>query len=587
MKAGTRPRLLVACLLACSTAACGSGRRPSSILLVTLDTTRADRIGCYGRADAGTPALDALAARGARFERAYTTAPITLPAHASLLTGSYPPYHGLRDNGLAALDESVETLAETCRRAGLRTAAAVSGLPVARTFGLAQGFELYDDEFPPAQGGASGAIRERRGDATVRAARAWLETLAPDEPFFLWVHLFDPHEPYQAPAEFARRLPGDPYQAEVSFADSSLGDLVAALAGLERRDDTLVCVAADHGEGLGEHGEDTHALLLYDSTLRVPLILAGPGIEPRVVGAPVSLADVAATLVELAAIEDGGTFSSRAGRSLVPLLHGEALAARELYFESFFPRLHFGWSELVGLAGEDWKYVEAPGARAEDESVRAELFAPRADPSERADQSTARADVTRALGNDLRDLRVRLESSAAPRARRTQTQGELDELAALGYGGADVLAELPGAEAAPEPGRDPRLVVEAVRLLNQVRAQAGAGEFEAAAEAVGRIEALQPGEVLVHEARGDYHLARGRNGARAELEQAALEFAAANELEPGRRGLWLRRFEVLKALGRLEEALACLDRAFDLAPPTPEFIQARDELRRRLESGGR
>src|SRR5262245_12457891 len=584
MQASTRA-CLFAVSLACSALACGSDRRPTSILLVTLDTTRADRIGCYGRANAGTPALDALAARGARFERAYTTVPITLPAHASLLTGSTPPYHGLRDNGLAALDESVETLAETCRRAGLRTAAAVSGLPVARTFGLAQGFEVYDDEFPPAQG-ASGAIRERRGDATVRAARAWLATLASGERFFMWVHLCDPHEPYQAPAEFAQRFPGDPYQAEVSFADSALGDLLAALEGLDRRDDTLLCVAADHGESLGEHGEDTHALLLYDSTLRVPLIVAGPGIEPRVVDSPVSLADVAATLVELARIEDGGAFTSHAGRSLVPLLRGEALPERELYFETFFPRLHFGWSELVGLADGEWKYVEAPGARTDDGSARAELYARRSDPLERADQSAVRADVTRALGGDLRELRSRLETNPAPRTRHDQTQGELDDFAALGYGGADVLAELPGAGDASEPGSDPRLVVGAVRLLNQVRTQAGAGELEAAAEALRKLEALQPGEVLVHEARGDYHLARARSGSRSELEQAASEFAAATELEPGRRGLWLRRFEVLKALGRLEEALACLDRAFELAPPTPEFLQARDELRKRVEAGG-
>src|SRR5262245_49852554 len=306
MQASTRA-CLFAVSLACSALACGSDRRPTSILLVTLDTTRADRIGCYGRADAGTPALDALAARGARFERAYTTAPITLPAHASLLTGSTPPHHGLRDNGLAALDESAETLAETCARAGRRTAATVSAFPLARSFGLAQGFELYDDEFGNSAT-APGAMRQRNGDETVRAARAWLAALAPDEAFFLWVHLFDAHEPYQAPAEFAQRFPGDPYQAEVAFADSSLGELCAALATLGRAEDTVVCVAADHGEGLGEHGEDTHALLLYDSTVHVPLVFAGPGVAPRVVAEPVSVADAAATLVELAGIEDGGAF---------------------------------------------------------------------------------------------------------------------------------------------------------------------------------------------------------------------------------------------------------------------------------------
>src|SRR6185503_2775280 len=578
MNAGRGLWLLVAPALVLA-AACGGGRRPTSILLVTLDTTRADRIGCYGRENAGTPALDELAARGARFERAYTVAPITLPAHASLLTGSYPPHHGLHDNGLASLDESVETLAETCARAGRRTAAFVSGFPVARAFGLAQGFERYDDEFGSAAGAPSGAIRERRGDETVRAAEAWLGSLGDGEPFFLWVHLFDAHDPYQAPAEFARRFPGDPYQAEVSFADAALGELLASLEGLERRPDTLVCVTADHGESLGEHGEETHALLLYDSTVRVPLVLAGPGGEPRVVLEP-------ATLVALARIDDGGAFTRHAGASLVPLLRGEALAARPLYFETYFPRLHFGWSELVGLARAEWKYVEAPGALARDGRAAGELFSPATDAAERAEASALRSELVPALAAELHDLRTALEAKAAPSARHTQSAGELDALAALGYGGADVLARLPSANEAPLPGRDPRRVVGAVKLLNQVRGLAGAGQFEAAERALGELAALEPGEVLVHEARGDLSLARGRKGERAELARAAEEFAAAAEIEPGRRGLWLRRFEALRLLGRLAEALACLDRVLELAPPTPELIEARAELQQRVEAGG-
>jgi arylsulfatase A-like enzyme len=585
MNAGRGLWLLVAVAMVLS-GACGGSRRPASILLVTLDTTRADRIGCYGRADAGTPALDALAVRGARFERACTPVPITLPAHASLLTGSYPPHHGLRDNGLASLDESVETLAETCARAGRRTAAFVSGFPVARAFGLAQGFERYDDEFGSAAGAPSGAIRERRGDETVRAAEAWLGALAKDEPFFLWVHLFDAHDPYQAPAEFARRFPGDPYQAEVSFADAAVGELLASLEGLERRADTLVCVTADHGESLGEHGEETHALLLYDSTVRVPLVVAGPGVEPRVVAASVSLVDVAATLVALAHIDDGGAFTRHAGVSLVPLLHGEALAARPLYFETYFPRLHFGWSELVGLARAEWKYVEAPGARERDGRAAAELFSPATDAAERAESSALRPELTSELAGELRGLRAALEANPAPSARHTPTAGELDALAVLGYGGADVLAHLSSANEAPRPGRDPRRVVGAVKLLNQVRLLAGAGQVEAAERALGELAALEPGEVLVHEARGDLSLARGRKGARAELTRAAEEFAAAVELEPGRRGLWLRRFEALRLLGRLAEALACLDRVLELAPPTPELVEARAELQRRVEAGG-
>ena len=574
--------LLLGCLGALG---CVESARPRSILLVTLDTTRADRLGCYGRAAAGTPVLDALAARGARFERAYTTAPITLPAHASILSGSPPPHHGLRDNGLAALDEGVETLAEVARRAGRRTAACVSGFPLSHLFGLAQGFEFYGDDFGGAHGAREGVIQERRADATVREAGDWLARLAPDESFFLWVHLFDAHDPYQPPAEFAQRFAADPYQGEIAYTDQQLGVLLAQLDALGRTADTVVLVTADHGEALGEHGEATHALLLYEATVHVPLLLAGPDVPARVVPTPVSHVDLAATLVELAGIDDGGAFSRHGGRSLAPLARGDAagFAARPLYLETYFPRLHYGWSELVGLARDEWKYVAAPGARGADGRARAELFSPASDPLERS----ARADAQPAqeLADVLHALRAELEASAAPLTRHVATADEMDALAALGYGGMDVLAELPSASADSPSAQDPRLVVEAVPLLSAIRAQAGAGQFEAAERALARLEALAPGGIVLHEARGDFHLARGRAGSRTDLERAADEFAAATALKPGRRGLWLRRSEALQQLGRLAEALECIDHALELAPPTPQFLEAREALKKRVETG--
>jgi arylsulfatase A-like enzyme len=579
---GVRARI-AASFLALGAAACGEAPPPTSILLVTLDTTRADRIGCYGRAQAGTPALDALAARGVRFERALTPAPITLPAHASLLSGTYPPHHGLRDNGLAALDEGVVTLAEVARAAGRRTAAFVSAFPLARAFGLAQGFERYDDEFAPA---GTGAIRERRSDETVRRAEEWLGTLEPGEPFFLWVHLFDAHDPYRAPEEFARRFPNDPYQAEVAFADHSLGSLIDALLAHGRAENTLVCVTADHGEGLGEHGEDTHALLLYDTTVRVPLVIAGPDLAASVVATPVSLADVAATLADLAGIERDGELSGPGTRSLAAHLAGGPAPAGPLYLETLFPRLHFGWSELYGLEQGAHKYVEAPGAPAGAERGRAELYRLEVDPGERADLAAREPSIVEELGAALAELRGALERGAAKSARRTQSAEDLEALAALGYGGENLLAELPRASEPSAPGRDPRRTVAAVTLLNQVRGLSKGGRFEEANAALERLAALDPGALMVHEARGDLALARGQRGARTELALAAEEFAAACALEPGRRGLWLRRFEALEGLGRLAEALECLDRALELAPPTKEFLEAREALARRVSAGG-
>lgn len=577
-RAAGLPRACLALFLVLLGAACAPGTRARSILIVTLDTTRADRLGCYGRAAADTPAIDALAARGARFVRATTTAPITLPAHASLLTGSTPPHHGLRDNGIRALDAGVDTLAEAARDSGRRTAAFVSGFPLDSLFGLDQGFELYDDALGGTAAPGPTRIEERRGDATVASARAWLATLAEDDAFFVWVHLFDAHEPYEAPAEFAARHPGDPYQAEVAFQDAALGALLAELERAGRTQDTLVLVTADHGEGLGEHGEDTHALLLHDATVRVPFVLSGPDVPAAVVEAPVSLVDAAATLVELAGIEDGGRFSRHGGVSLVPLLQGRELAARELYYETLFPRLHYGWSELFGLERDGWKYVEAPGAR------RGELHRPGVDPDEARELSASEAPRAAELGRALSGLRLALEAEAFEGTSHAPSEGELEALAALGYGGVDAEAAIPRAGAAVEPGRDPRLVIAAVPLVNRVRGLAAAGRFEEAERALAALEALDPGEIVASEARGDFHLARGRSGARDELERAVEAFARATELKPGRRGLWLRRSEALERLGRLAEALECVDRALALAPLTPEFEARREDLRRRAEA---
>lgn len=561
--------------------ACGAADRPTSVLLVTLDTTRADRIGCYGRSDAGTPALDGLAARGARFDRALATVPITLPSHASLLTGSYPPHHGVRDNVLFVLDGAAETLPEAARRSGYRTAAFVSGVPLAAMFGLDQGFDVYDDDLEGSRPRGEGHMLERTADLTAASAARWLADVAPGDAFFCWVHFFDPHIPLQAPAAFAEGFPGDPYQAEIAFADAHVGELLGLLEKEERLADTLVVVTADHGEGLGEHDEPTHGNLLYDGTMRVPLILAGPGVPRAVVHGAVSVADVAATVVELTAIDDGGAFTRRFGRSLAPFLAGERAPSHDVYLETFYPRIHHGWSELVGIARGDWKYVEAPGARDASDGPRAELFSG-GDAAETNDLVGVERALADELAQRLADWRVRLSEGALPAARRELGAGELDDFAALGYGGADVTADANGDTTLP--GRDPREVVRAETMLEGVRALAGSGDFEEARSLLDRLVALDPGPVIVHEATGDYHMARARRGEREGFERAEKEYLAATELQPGRRGLFLRRGEALLALDRLAEALASIDRALALAPATPEQLAARAALVRQLEA---
>ncbi|HKB17098.1 MAG TPA: sulfatase, partial [Planctomycetota bacterium] len=258
-------------LLAPLLAGCGGRTPPANVLLVTIDTLRADHVGAYGWPYAETPNLDALARAGARFAEAYTPVPYTLPAHASLLTGTLPPRHGVRDNGRQSLPDSATTLAEWLAARGFATGAFVGAFPLERRFGLSQGFGVYDDEL-----GAPGdafSIAERRGEEVVSRALRWIGGSA--EPFFAWVHLFDPHAPYAAPAPFGARFAARPYDGEVAYADACLGRLVEGLG--TRRERTLLVVTADHGESLGEHGEATHGLTLYEPAVHVPLLLAWPG----------------------------------------------------------------------------------------------------------------------------------------------------------------------------------------------------------------------------------------------------------------------------------------------------------------------
>src|SRR5439155_12699307 len=275
-------------------------RAAPDILLITLDTTRADHLGAYGDRRAQTPRLDQLARDGVLFERAIAAAPITLPAHASLLTGIYPFTHGVRNNGSFSLRPAVPTLTTVLHERGYVTAAFVSAFVLDRRYGLAQGFDTYNDRFVRTD--ARGEL-ERRGDETARAAGEWLNRVGRDErPLFLWVHLYDPHDPYDPPPPFREAFAGRPYDGEIAFADQAVGAIFDQYARLGRRVPPIVAVVGDHGESLGEHEEETHAMFVYESTLRVPLILSWPGHLPagRRVPAVVRGIDLAPTLLDLA-----------------------------------------------------------------------------------------------------------------------------------------------------------------------------------------------------------------------------------------------------------------------------------------------
>ncbi len=360
------PFILAATLTACTHEPPPAPTAPSSprhVLLITIDTLRADHIGAYGYAAARTPNLDRLAREGIRFDRAYAVAPITLTSHASLMTGRYPPGHGARHNGMR-LDLKTPTLAEAFAAAGYATAAFVAAFPLDRRFGLIKGFQTYGDVMPRDD---DGQVRnERPGRLVADEALAWLSTHRQDR-FFLWVHFFEPHAPYGNPADpaEARRPVLARYDDDIAEADVQVGRLVAGLGDLAAQ--TLIVAAGDHGEAFGEHGEISHSLFVYDTTLRVPLILSGTGVAPgsRVEEA-VSLVDVAPTLAFLARL---GPFDAD-GKLLLPdmppasRLRASASAGqagpRSLYAESFAPLLDFGWSPLRTVRQGDWKFIAAP-----------------------------------------------------------------------------------------------------------------------------------------------------------------------------------------------------------------------------------
>jgi choline-sulfatase len=355
--------LFIFTLCAISCRAVSPAAQPARhVVLITIDTLRADRVGAYGAREAQTPALDGLARDGARFDRAWAPAPITLPSHASLLSGRYPPAHGARHNGMA-VGNSVPTLATTLKDAGFATGAFVSAFPLDRRFGLARGFDVYDDELPRAADGRP--LNERPGAQTVDRAIEWLRAQG-ESRLFLWVHLFEPHAPYGTPS--AGTSVEERYTQEVAAADREVGRLVRALG--DRAADTLIVATADHGEAFGEHGETGHSIFVYDTTLKVPLVMRGAAI-PRgtVVGDDVSLVDLPATIAALTGLQE---FQSE-GRSLAGAFRGGRIEPRPIYAESFAPLFDFGWAGLRAVREGGWKYVAAP---------RAELYNTARDPGE-------------------------------------------------------------------------------------------------------------------------------------------------------------------------------------------------------------
>jgi len=329
-----------------------------NVLLVTLDTLRADRVGAYGSPRRLTPNLDGLAARSSVFTRAFAHTAVTLPSHTSILLGATPSFHGVHDNLNFVVRQEFVTLAEHLGGRGYATGAFVGGFPLDSYFGLDQGFSAYDDSFGKPGTGVRAADAqggERPAGEVWASARRWLRGRR--TPWFLWVHFYDPHDPYAPPEPFRTRYADAPYDGEVAYVDSVLGDILKELGELGLDGTTLIVCVSDHGESLGDHGEATHGYLAYNPTIWIPLVIHLPGSGPRRVGQNVSHIDIFPTVCDALGIEPPGSLQ---GTSLLPLMRGKRLAERPVYFEALSAYYNMGWAPLRGVIDGKDKYIDSP-----------------------------------------------------------------------------------------------------------------------------------------------------------------------------------------------------------------------------------
>jgi arylsulfatase A-like enzyme/Tfp pilus assembly protein PilF len=443
-----------------------------NVLLVTMDTTRADRLGCYGYQRAKTPNLDNLAAKGVEFLNVYCQVPLTTPSHCSILTGTYPLYHQVRNNGGYVLSPALVTLAEVLDGKGFATAAFVSSFTVDSRFGLDQGFKVYDDKFAEAQ--AFKALNsERKAEKTFEAFSRWLGKIQA-RTFFCWVHFYDPHLPYDPPAPYNVEFADSLYDGEIAYMDQVIGKTIEALREKGLLAKTLVILAGDHGEAFGEKVEAGHGVFIYDGTMKVPLIFYAENHLPAglVIKSRVRLIDLMPSVLDMLNVPVNKDVQ---GTSLLPYISGKKKEDLSSYIETYFPRENYGWSELVGLVDGDWKYIRAP---------KEELYNLKADPKEMENALGKNNKVASEKRAKLQDTIARYSSGIKSEKKELTTE-EKEKLRSLGY-----LSQSTGAPQGPLP--DPKNMVEELRMNQQAEIHEFEGNFAEAATVYEKILSLRP-----------------------------------------------------------------------------------------------
>lgn len=443
-----------------------------NVLLITLDTTRADRLGCYGYSKAETPNLDFLALNGVRFANAYCQVPLTLPSHSSILTGTYPTYHNVHNNGTYSLALDQVTLAEVLQSKNFQTAAFAASFSVDSRFGLDQGFDLYDDNFQ--EGSPFKAVNSERkaGDVYSRFS-SWLDDHGSQQ-FFGWIHFFDPHLPYNPPDSYGKEFADSPYDGEIAYMDSYVGAVLEKLKEKNILGKTLIIIAGDHGEGLGDKVETGHGIFLYDMVMRVPLIFYAENLLPggKVISSRVRLIDIMPSVLDLLKIEGSYPYQ---GISLIPVIEGKENGDLDTYIETYYPRENYGWSELTGLISGNWKYIHAP---------KGELYDLKSDPSERKNLFQSNKKTASDMKNRL-DVLVKSSSVSPGMGKRTLNQEELARLRSLGYVGLTEGENL-------GPFADPKDKVDELRMIQQALSYEFLGDFQEAARLYEKMLVLRP-----------------------------------------------------------------------------------------------
>jgi len=516
-----------------------------NVILVTIDTLRADHLGCYGYKQIKTPNIDALAADGVRFERAFSVVPVTLPSHTTIMTGTYPMLSGMHDFSGNKLSPQQPTLASVLKGSGYNTGAVVGAAVLDSRFGLNQGFDYYYDHFEFSRlEEANLDEMERPGNVVADLTLDWLSKNW-QKKFFLWMHLYDPHFPYNPPEPYSREYADHPYDGEIAFADAQLGRLISFLKEQKLYDNSIIVVTGDHGESLGEHGEKTHGFFIYNATMHVPLIIHLPGnFAGRVVSDPVSLVDLMPTILAAAGIDIPAQVQ---GKDLLPELKSKPeIQDRDLYGESFLPRIHFNWSELRGAENTKYHFIDAP---------RPELYDLAKDPGETHNVLADKKAVAEEMRAKLAGL-IRQYSAGKELAEKTGLDPALMErLKSLGYagfsGGSDPTISnrnLP----------DPKDRIENYELVSSAIADSQHGRYQDSIEKLKLVIKTEPGSVPAHYLQGlNYYRLKMFPDAVTELEKTV-------ELSPD-YALAVFNLGMAQAhAGQIDAAITNLQRALQL-----------------------